>query len=85
MDKIYAGNGRLKKFDWGEMTSMVFFKDDLERMLDNLNDKGCVTLDIKERKQESAKGFTLYGQVFIQSERTEQPKENAADGDDLPW
>ena len=71
MDKIYAGNGRQKKFDWGEVTSMVFFKDDLETLLANLNDKGCVTLDIKQRKEESAKGFTHYGQVFIKSERTD--------------
>ena len=85
MEKVFAGQGKVKTFKWGSMMSMLFFKDDIETLLANLNDKGCVTLDIKERKTVSEKGFSHYGQLFIQSERTDKPADNAADDDNLPF
>ena len=75
MDKVYAGQGKIKTFDWGEVTSLLLFLGDIDKLKDIAEKNGgALYLDIKERKEPSAKGYTHYGEVFLPEKKDDEPR-----------
>lgn len=52
-DKIYIGNWKEIQTQNGSFIALSFSKDDLNKMIENLNDKGWVNLNLNKRKEES--------------------------------
>jgi len=50
MEKVFAGNGRLVKTKYGEMTKISFNRKDLETLMANL-DNGWVNTILKPKKE----------------------------------
>ena len=61
-DKIYCGNGRVIKTQYGELMKLSFTAEDLQAMQDNL-DNGWINVVVKERREPSEKGTTHYLEV----------------------
>lgn len=61
-DKIYCGNGRVIKTQFGELMKLSFTEEDLQSMQDNLSN-GWVNVVVKERREPSEKGTTHYLEV----------------------
>ena len=51
MDKIYVGNGKQFETKFGSMLKLSFSKKDLETMLENVNEKGYINLNVNERRE----------------------------------
>jgi len=50
-DKIYVGNGKSRTTEYGDKMGLSFSKADLEVMINNLNEKGYINLNLNERKE----------------------------------
>jgi hypothetical protein len=61
-DKIYCGNGRVIKTQYGELMKLSFTEEDLQAMQDNL-ENGWINVVVKERREPSEKGTTHYLEV----------------------
>lgn len=61
-EKIYVGNGRVIKTQYGELMKLSFTAEDLEKMQNNL-DNGWINVVVKERRTPSEKGTTHYLEV----------------------
>lgn len=61
-DKIYCGNGRVIKTQFGELMKLSFTEEDLQAMQDNLSN-GWINVVVKERREPSEKGTTHYLEV----------------------
>ena len=59
---IYCGNGRQKQGAYGPWLALSLTSDDVQTLQNNL-DNGWVNVNIRERRQPSASGFTHYLQV----------------------
>ena len=78
-DKIFCGSGRIINTKFGELTKMSFSKTDLETLQSNLNEKGWVTVAVKEKRNKVGGKPTHYVEVD-----TWQPSEQQ-DSNDLPF
>jgi len=78
-DKIFCGSGRIINTKFGELTKMSFSKTDLETLQSNLNEKGWVTVAVKEKRNKVEGKPTHYVEVD-----TWQPSEQQ-DSNDLPF
>jgi len=61
-EKIYVGNGRIIKTQYGELMKLSFTAEDIEKMQQNL-DNGWINVVVKERRTPSEKGTTHYLEV----------------------
>lgn len=61
-DKIYCGNAKVIKTQYGGMMKLSFTEDDLKTMVANL-DKGWVNVSVNKRKEASKGGMTHYCQI----------------------
>ncbi len=61
-EKVYCGNAKIIKTQYGEMTKISMTEDDVKALQGNL-DNGWVNLVIKERREPSAGGMTHYLEV----------------------
>lgn len=61
-EKIYVGNGRIIKTQYGELMKLSFTAEDIEKMQKNL-DNGWINVVVKERRTPSEKGTTHYLEV----------------------
>jgi len=61
-EKIYCGNAKIIKTQYGEMTRISMHEDDVKRLQENI-DNGWVNIIIKERREPSAGGMTHYLEV----------------------
>lgn len=71
-EKVYVGNAKVIKTQFGELTKMSLTEEDVQKMQDNLSN-GWINVVIKERREPSASGFTHYLEVD-----TWKPKEGGA-------
>ena len=76
-DKIYCGNGRVIKTQYGELMKLSFTEEDLQAMQDNL-ENGWVNVVVKERREPSEKGTTHYLEVDTWKPNSEAPAEKKA-------
>jgi len=58
-DKIYCGNGKEIKTKYGSMLKLSLHKDDVDKLVDNL-DNDWVNVLVSERREPSEKGMTHY-------------------------
>ena len=56
--KIYVGSAKVIKTQFGELMKASFSKSDLEKMMQNLNEKGYITVSIPERREADKYGNT---------------------------
>ena len=70
-DKVYCGNGRVIKTQYGELMKLSFTEDDLQKLTDNL-ENGWVNVVVKERREPSEKGTTHYLEVDTWKPNTDQ-------------
>ena len=75
-EKVYVGNGKVIKTQYGDLTKLSLTADDVEKLQGCL-DNGWVNVVIKERREPSATGFTHYLEV-------DTWKPTPRDGDDAP-
>ena len=61
-EKVYVGNGKVIKTQYGDLTKLSLTADDVEKLQNSL-DNGWVNVVIKERREPSATGFTHYLEV----------------------
>ena len=61
-EKVYVGNAKVIKTQFGELTKMSLTAEDVQKLQDNL-DNGWINVVIKERREPSASGFTHYLEV----------------------
>jgi len=61
-EKVYVGNAKIIKTQYGDLTRMSLSADDIQKMQDNL-DNGWINVVMKERRAPSASGFTHYLEV----------------------
>lgn len=96
-EKIYCGNGKVIKTQYGDLMKLSFTAEDLEKMQNNLSN-GWINVVVKERREPSEKGTTHYLEVDTWKPNTEEggsaPKAAAkpapaatseADVEDLPF
>jgi len=57
-NKIYVGGGKVVNGNFGLFHRISFNKKDLETMLNNLNSKGYINLNMNERREPSQYGQT---------------------------
>lgn len=60
--KVYCGNAKVIKTQYGELTRISLSADDVQKMQDNL-DNGWINIVIKERRSPSPSGLTHYLEV----------------------
>ena len=93
--KIYCGNGRVIKTQYGDLMKLSFTAEDVEKLQNSL-DNGWVNVVVKERREVSDKGTTHYLEVDTwkpnsegegSSEPASKPSQNKAEvtADDLPF
>ena len=63
-DKIYVGNGKSRTTEYGDKMGLSFSKADLEVMMNNLNEKGYINLNLNERKETWKYGETHYMTIY---------------------
>jgi hypothetical protein len=61
-EKIYCGNGKLIKTQYGDLMKLSFTTEDLEKLQSKL-DNGWVNAVVKERREPSEKGTTHYLEI----------------------
>ncbi|MDH3324378.1 MAG: hypothetical protein OEL89_01955 [Candidatus Peregrinibacteria bacterium] len=61
-ERIFCGNGKVIKTQFGELTKLSFSAEDLEKMQANL-ENGWINVVVKERRTPSEKGTTHYCEV----------------------
>jgi hypothetical protein len=73
MEKIYGGNAKIVKTQFGEIWKVSQNRTDLERLLKYMNDNDCewVNLDIKEKPQKVEGKPTHYLQIYQPKEKNE--------------
>lgn len=76
-EKIYCGNGRVIKTQFGELMKLSFTEEDLQAMQDNLSN-GWVNVVVKERREPSEKGTTHYLEVDTWKPNQEAESSKAA-------
>lgn len=64
-DKIYVGNAKTINSKYGDFQKIQFHKDDINKMVEFMKNEGTdfITIDSRERKSPSAKGWTHYMEV----------------------
>ena len=94
-EKIYCGNGKVIKTQFGDLMKLSFTAEDLEKMQNNL-ENGWVNVVVKERREPSERGTTHYLEVDKWKPKTDggAPPSSAAkavdssveaSADDLPF
>ena len=79
MDKIYVGNGKAVEGQYGKFLKVSFSRDDLDKMYQNLNEKGWINLNINKRKTVSQYGHTHSIQVdMYKKDEKQQPREQSS-------
>jgi len=80
MDKIYGGNAKMIKTQYGDLWKVSQNRSDLERLLKYMNDNDTewVNLDIKEKPQKIEGKPTHYLEVY-------QPKANEFKKEKNEW
>lgn len=73
-EKVYVGNAKVIKTQFGELTKMSLTEEDVQKIQQNLSN-GWVNLVVKERREPSASGFTHYLEVD-----TWKPKQDGEEG-----
>lgn len=66
-DKIYCGNGKKFKTQYGDMMKLSLHPDDIEKLVQRSKETkdrgGWVNIDLKERREPSEKGMTHYLEI----------------------
>lgn len=78
MEKIYGGNAKIVKTEFGEIWKVSQNRSDLEKLLKYMNDNDTewVNLDIKEKPQKVEGKPTHYLQLYQPKEKDQfKPKE----------
>lgn len=92
-EKIYCGNGKVIKTQYGDFMKLSFTAEDLEKMQNNL-ENGWINVVVKERREPSEKGTTHYLEVDKWKPNTEggpalssksEGSKGEATADDLPF
>lgn len=78
-DKIYCGNGKVIKTQYGDLMKLSLHPDDIEKLVNRSKETkgGWVNLVVKERREPSEKGMTHYLEVDTW-EPNQQDGENPA-------
>jgi hypothetical protein len=73
MEKIYGGNAKMIKTEYGDLWKVSQNRTDLERLLKYMNENDCewVNLDIKEKPQKAEGKPTHYLQLYHPKEKNE--------------
>lgn len=79
-EKVYCGNGKAIKTQYGEMMKLSFTTEDVEKMKESLKN-GWVNCVVKERREPSKKGMTHY--LEIDTWEPENKNDEMADKADL--
>lgn len=62
-DKIFCGSAKIIQTQYGEMTKGSFSREDLQKLTDNLNEKGYVNWNLKEKKNKVEGKATHYIEI----------------------
>lgn len=64
-DNNYIGNLKSQKTKYGDIHKILFSYEDLVELVQRMkaNDQKLITIDFKEKKKPSEKGFTHYGEI----------------------
>lgn len=64
-DKIYCGNGKVIRTQYGDLMKLSFSKEDVQKLVEQseANESGWVNVVVKERREPSEKGTTHYLEV----------------------
>jgi guanylate kinase len=66
-DKVYCGNGKVIKTQYGDMMKLSLSPEDIEKIVERskaTKDRGgWVNIDVKERREPSPKGMTHYLEI----------------------
>lgn len=62
-DKIYVGSGKVVKTNFGELTKLSFSEEDINKMRQNLNERGYVNLVLKQKQNPMEGKPTHYMEV----------------------
>ena len=82
-DKVYCGNAKVIKTQYGELTRISLSADDVQKMQDNL-DNGWINIVIKERRSPSPSGLTHYLEVDTWKPSGDREGGSAAPKSDKP-
>ena len=61
-EKIYCGNGKVIKTQYGDLMKLSFSAEDMEKMQANLSN-GWLNVVVKQRREPSERGTTHYLEV----------------------
>ena len=90
VEKVFCGNGKIIKTQYGDMVKISFSEADLKKMLDNLNN-GWINTVLKEKKNKVEGKPTHYLEVDNwkptqgETAKTELNSSDADEQDDLPF
>lgn len=85
-EKIYIGQGKIIKTQYGELTKISFSAEDVKKLQENLTN-GWVNLVVKEKKNKVEGKPTHYLEVDTYKKpeaKAEEPEANT-ESDDLPF
>ncbi len=83
-DKVYCGNGKVIKTQYGDMMKLSFSPDDIEKLVQRSKETqdrgGWVNVVVKERREVSPKGMTHYLEIDMwePNQDGENPAKKAA-------
>lgn len=85
-EKIYCGSARVIPTQYGDLTKVSFHKDDVQKLMDNL-ENGWVNLVIKEKKEKVDGKPTHYLEVDTWKPEPNSSQQSAQvdNGNDLPF
>ena len=61
----YVASGKFQPGRFGQRHFISFSAADLQKMMNNLNSDGWVTIEMKSRKQVSPSGASQYGEILV--------------------
>jgi len=76
--KLYVGNAKAKDGKYGQIIKLSFSRDDLAVMLNHVNERGYVNLDLMGRKTISEWGHTH--SISIDDWNSDQKPQDQAEG-----
>ena len=80
-DKIYCGNGKKFKTQYGDMMKLSFSRDDIQKLVEQSekSESGWVNVVVKERREPSERGTTHYLEIDTwEPNKNENPAKKAA-------
>ena len=84
MTKVYVGGGKAITTKHGGLLKISFNRDDLQKMMDNLNSKGWINLNCSKRQEVSKYGQTHSISIDDWVPDTTQARDNLQQGQQAP-